>query len=76
MNSFTTKDEPFVQIFRLIYLLPDTDNRVEAVDAGKDVAHGVDHGRNGVDGRVIEQQRYLVRLPETKMSLVTQVPNP
>ena len=75
MNSFTTKDEPFDQIFRLIYLLPNTDNRLEAVDAGDHVAHGVDHCRNGVDGRVVEEQRYLVRSPETKCSL-SLVPYP
>ena len=36
--------------------LPDADDRVEAVDASKHIAHGVDHGRYGVDGGVIEEQ--------------------
>ena len=54
--------------------LPDTDNRLEVIDAGEHVAHGVDHCRNGVDGRVIEEQRYLVRSPETKVTLITLDP--
>ena len=64
----------FRSLDKLIYYVPDTDNRVKAVDAGKHVAHGVDHCRNGVDGRVVEEQRYLVWFPETKCSLVTPVP--